>query len=61
MKKVNVVLTGVVVAIVNLIIYASLFCRVVVAIVNLIIYASLFCGGVYFILWALKHFNIIGS
>ena len=44
MKKVDVVLTG-----------------VVVAIVNLIIYASLFCGGIYFILWALKHFNIIGS
>ena len=34
---------------------------IIAFIINIVIYAGLFCGGVYFVLWALKHFNIIGG
>jgi len=30
-------------------------------VVNLTIVGGMFCGGIYFVLWALRHFGIIGG
>lgn len=34
---------------------------ITMGIVAMVINVSLFCGGVFFVLWALKYFNVIGG